>query len=128
MTKRQIYVSPALRITQKIAPWRANTIWVYIVSNRHRTVLCIGVTDDLIRRVGEHRAGEIPSFTARYRCKELLYYEHCTDVLDAITREKQLKRWSRGKKATFIATLNPHWRDLASEILGEEQTVSSIRA
>ena len=86
------------------------------------------MTDGPVRRVGEHRAGEIPGFTASYRCKELVYYEHCTNVLDAITREKQLKRWSRGKKAALIATLNPHWRDFAPEILGEEQTVSLVRA
>ena len=85
------------------------------------------MTDDLIRRVGEHRAGDIPGFSASYRCKELVYYEHCTDVLAAITREKQLKKWSRNQKAALIATLNPHWRDLAAEILGEEQAISPTR-
>ena len=107
---------------------RDYNFWVYIMTNKNRTVLYTGMTDDLIRRVGEHRAGEIPGFTASYRCKELVYYEHCTDVLTAITREKQLKIWSRSKKAALIATLNRHRRYLAPEILGEEQTASPVRA
>jgi len=107
---------------------RDYNFWVYIMTNKHRTVLYIGMTDNLVRRVGEHRAGDIPGFTTSYRCKDLVYYEHCTDALDAITREKQLKRWSRSKKATLIATLNPQWRDLAPEILGEKQTVAPLRA
>ena len=82
-------------------------------------VLYIGVTNDLARRISEHRAGEIPGFTANYRCKKLIYYEHCTNVRDAIAREKQLKKWSRAKKVALIATLNPRWKDLAPEILGE---------
>jgi putative endonuclease len=106
---------------------RDYNFWVYIVTNKHHTVLYIGVTDDLPRRIGEHRAGEIPGFTATYRCEKLVYYEHCTDVLAAIEREKQLKRWSRSKKVDLIATLNPDWRDLAPEVLGEEQRPALIR-
>ena len=93
--------------------------WVYIMTNDHDTVLYIGVTNDLARRISEHRAGEIPGFTANYRCKKLIYYEPCTDVRDAIAREKQLKKWSRSKKVALIATLNPRWKDLAPEIFGE---------
>jgi len=93
--------------------------WVYIVTNEHDSVLYIGMTNDLARRISEHRAGEIPVFAADYRCKKLVYYEHCTNVLDAIAREKQLKKWSRSKKVALIATLNPRWKDLAPEILGE---------
>jgi putative endonuclease len=107
---------------------RDYNFWVYIMTNKNRTVLYTGMTDDLIRRVGEHRGGEIAGFTASYRCKELIYYEHCTDVLAAIAREKQLKRWSRNKKAALIATLNPHWRDLAAEILREDQAISPVQA
>ena len=85
--------------------------WVYIMTNDHDTVLYIGVTNDLARRISEHRAGEIPGFTANYRCKKLIYYGHCTDVRDAIAREKQLKKWSRAKKVALIATLNPRLKD-----------------
>ena len=93
--------------------------WVYIVTNEHDSVLYVGMTNDLARRVSEHRDGEIPGFTADYRCTKLIYYEDCTNVLDAIAREKQLKKWSRAKKVALIATLNPRWKDLAPEILGE---------
>src|SRR5438270_9305412 len=68
------------------------------------------MTNDLARRISEHRAGEIPGFTADYRCTKLIYYEHCTDVQDAIAREKQLKKWSRSKKVALIASLNPRWK------------------
>jgi len=93
--------------------------WVYIITNDHDTVLYIGVTNDLARRISEHRAGEIPGFTANYRCKKLIYYEHCTDVRDAIAREKQLKKWWRSKRVALIKTLNPNWINLTAEILGE---------
>ena len=93
--------------------------WVYIVTNKDHTVLYIGMTNDLARRVTEHRTREIPGFTADYRCRKLVYYEHCTNVQDAIAREKQLKKWSRSKKVGLIATMNPRWNDLAPEVLGE---------
>jgi len=90
-----------------------------IVTNEHGSVLYIGMTNDLARRISEHRAGEIPGFTANYRCRKLVYYEHCTNVQDAIAREKQLKKWSRAKKVGLIATMNLRWNDLAPEVLGE---------
>ena len=93
--------------------------WVYIVTNGHDSVIYAGMTNDLARRISEHRAGEIPGFAADYRCEKLVYYEHCTNVLDAIAREKQLKKWSRAKKVALIATMNPRWKDRAPEILGE---------
>jgi putative endonuclease len=98
---------------------RDYNFWVYIVTNEHDNVLYIGITNDLPRRISEHRTGEIPGFTSDYCCKKLIYYEHCSDVRDAIAREKQLKKWSRAKKVALIATLNPRWGDLAPHILGE---------
>jgi putative endonuclease len=98
---------------------RDYNFWVYIVTNEHNSVLYIGMTNDLTRRISEHRFGKIPGFTADYRCRKLIHYEHCTDVQDAIAREKQLKKWSRAKKVALSATLNPRWKDLAPEILGE---------
>ena len=94
---------------------RDYNFWVYITTNDHNAVLYIGMTNDLARRITEHRTGEIPSFTADYRCRKLIYYENCTDVQDAITREKQLKKWSRAKKVALIATMNPRWNDLAEK-------------
>ena len=78
------------------------------MTNEHETVLYIGMTNDLAKRVSEHRAGEIAGFTADYRCKKLIYYEHCTDVRDAIAREKQLKKWSRSKKVALIKKMNQY--------------------
>ena len=71
--------------------------WVYIVTNEHDSVLYTGMTDDLARRISEHRAGEIPGFAADYRCKKLVYYEHCTNVLDAM-RVKSSSRNGREQR------------------------------
>ncbi|MGI9115853.1 MAG: GIY-YIG nuclease family protein [Chthoniobacterales bacterium] len=96
---------------------REYNFWVYMTTNDHDRVLYIAVTNDLARRVSEHRTGEVPGFTADYRCRKLVYYEHTSDVHAAISREKQLKRRSRTKKATLIARMNPRWLDLGREIL-----------
>jgi putative endonuclease len=92
--------------------------WVYIMTNRHDSVLYIGMTNDLSRRIGEHRSGEIPGFTADYQCHKLVCHEYYSEVEDAIAREKQLKRWSRAKKVHLIEQTNPRWLDLADDILG----------
>ena len=107
---------------------RDYNFWVYIVTNLHESVFYVGMTNDLARRVSEHRSGEVPGFTSAYRCRKLIYYEHRTDVQDATAREKQLKKWSRQKKLELIATLNSRWRDLAPEVLGEEQEMSRLRS
>jgi putative endonuclease len=107
---------------------RDYNFWVYIVTNLHESVFYVGMTNDLARRVSEHRSGEVPGFTSAYRCRKLIYYEHCTDVQDAIAREKQLKKWSRQKKLALIATLNPRWWGLAPEVLREEQEMSRLRS
>lgn len=77
-----------------------------------------GVTNDLVRCVYEHRTGADPDgFTTKYAVKKLVYYESTRDVLSAIEREKQIKSWSRKKKNTLIAGINPAWRDLYPELL-----------
>jgi putative endonuclease len=93
-----------------------NDYWVYVVTNNTRSTLYIGVTADLRVRAWQHRPGERPgTFSQRYHCAHLIYYEHYRDVRDAIAREKQLKGWRRQKKNTLIATLNPQWEDLAAD-------------
>jgi putative endonuclease len=87
------------------------------MTNHTDSMLYTGMTNDLPCRVVEHRSGEIPGFTSQYRCHKLIYYEHCTNALDAIAREKQIKNWSRAKKVKLIATLNPRWMDLGEDIL-----------
>ena len=86
--------------------------YTYILTNKYNEVLYIGVTNDLARRVAEHRSGTIPGFTQKYNCHKLVYYEEYSEVEMAIAREKQLKKWSRPKKDTLIATLNKDRQDL----------------
>jgi len=87
--------------------------FIYIMSNKARTTFYIGVTNDLERRVREHKNGEGSEFTNKYRLFELVYYEHISDIGSAIKREKQLKRWHREWKLNLIKTLNPALVDLA---------------
>ena len=91
--------------------------WVYIMSNKARSVLYIGVTNDLYRRYCEHKNGTIKGFTEKYRCHSLVHYEEYNLVEDAIAREKELKGWSREKKNKLIAKDNPQMVDWA-EALG----------
>ena len=92
--------------------------YVYIMSSTSNYTIYTGVTNDLVRRVYEHRTGADPDgFTTKYAVKKLVYYESTHDVLSAIEREKQIKSWSRKKKNTLIAGINPAWRDLYSELL-----------
>ena len=88
--------------------------YVYITSNPGRTVLYTGVTNDLRRRLQEHyeNRGKQVSFVGRYYCYELIYYEHTTNVIQAIAREKEIKNMTREKKTDLIATANPKWNTL----------------
>ena len=87
---------------------------VYMIASKSR-VLYIGMTNNLERRVFEHKNNLIEGFTSEYRCHRLVYYESYDDVLNAIEREKQLKRWNRKKKVWLIERSNPTWEDLAAE-------------
>ncbi len=89
---------------------------VYIMTNRGRTVLYTGVTDDLPRRVVEHKLHVDPgSFTARYNVYCLVYFETTTDIVAAIRREKQIKGGSRAAKVSLIEAMNPEWKDLSAD-------------
>ena len=79
--------------------------------------LYIGMTNDLIRRVSEHKEGKTEGFTKKYTCSKLVYYESTRYVYNAIEREKELKDWNRKKKEELIRTINPTWRDLYGDIL-----------
>ena len=89
------------------------TFYVYILASRSR-VLYVGVTNNLARRVNEHRHGSLPSFTARYRVTRLVYFEEFADIRDAIAREKVIKGWVRTRKTRLIDSRNPTWEDLSS--------------
>ena len=88
--------------------------FVYIVASASRTIY-IGVTNDLRRRVDEHKMKEIPGFTATYNVHRLVWFEEFADPATAISREKQLKAWRREKKIRLIDSMNPAWTDLSSE-------------
>ena len=84
---------------------------VYILANWNDSVLYIGVTSNLNRRLYEHRNGLADGFTKKYNVHKLVYFEQTNDVYSAISREKQLKNWSRAKKNALIIRTNPHWVD-----------------
>ena len=87
--------------------------FVYILTNRTNVVLYTGVTNDLERRLWEHRSHADPnSFTARYQVHKLVYFETTPDIRSAIAREKQIKSWSRKKKNQMVENVNPGWEDL----------------
>jgi putative endonuclease len=92
--------------------------YVYIVTNKPRGVLYIGVMSDLVRRISEHRQSLIPGFSKRYNLVRLVWYEVHEDITVAIQREKSLKRWYRDWKIALVEESNPEWRDLFFEMSG----------
>ena len=91
------------------------TYYVYILTNKNNRVMYIGVTNDLVRRLYEHKQELVDGFTKRYHVHKLVYYEQTTDVRSAIEREKQLKGWIRARKNELVETINPDWRDLSED-------------
>ncbi len=89
--------------------------YVYILTNKTNNVLYIGVTNDLVRRMYEHKNKLVEGFTKKYNLKKLVYFEATDDVKSAITREKQLKNWHRDWKINLINEQNPDWKDLNEE-------------
>ncbi len=91
--------------------------YVYILASKKNGTLYIGVTNNLIKRVYEHKNNLINGFTKKYRISHLVYYEIFNDIYEAITREKRLKKWKRQWKIELISKFNPEWRDLYYELL-----------
>ena len=97
---------------------RDHNYFIYILTNLNRTVLYTGVTNDLSIRLTQHIEGvNKTSFTSKYKCHFLIYYEHFQYIVDAIDREKEIKGWSRKKKEDLIATENKYWRFLNDEVM-----------
>jgi putative endonuclease len=94
------------------------TYWVYILASRPRGTLYVGMTNDLVRRVYEHREGLVDGFSKEHRIKALVYYEQHATAIAAIQREKNIKHWSRKWKIDLIRSLIPDWRDLWEDIMG----------
>jgi putative endonuclease len=94
-----------------------NQYYVYILASKINGTLYVGVTNDLVKRVYEHRQDFVDGFTKKYHVHNLVYFEECGDSLSAITREKQIKKWNRDWKIELIEKKNPEWRDLYKEIV-----------
>jgi putative endonuclease len=88
--------------------------YVYVLTNSART-LYVGVTNDLERRVYEHKTGRGGGFTSKYKIGWLVYYESTSEVWEALAREKQIKGWTRAKKMALVESMNPNWRDLSAD-------------
>ena len=86
--------------------------YVYILTNKNNNVLYIGVTNDIVRRVSEHKAKLVDGFTKKYNVDKLVYLEETDSVESAIIREKQLKKWRREKKNALVESANPTWEEL----------------
>jgi putative endonuclease len=104
---------PAIHVLQYL---RMAGGYIYIPTNRPNGTLYVGVTNDLIRRVFEHRSAFVEGFTRRYGLKKLVYFEQFDTITDAIQREKNIKHWPRAWKVRLIVATNPNWDDLYDSI------------
>jgi len=102
--------------------------FIYFMTNKVNTVLYIGVTADLLRRVAEHKAEVNHGFTCVYKCNKLVYYESGDSIGDAIQREKQLKGWNRAWKDALVADFNPLWKDLSKDIGVTTELIAQVAA
>ena len=94
------------------------TYYLYVLASHRRGTLYIGVTNNLLRRVREHKEGKVPGFTQQYRVKKLVYFEESSDIRDVIAAEKRIKKWNRDWKINLIERTNPQWLDLSPGLLG----------
>ena len=101
--------------------------YIYFMTNHYNSVLYLGVTNDVVRRVSEHKAKINKGFTNKYNCDKLVYYEVHTLMTDAIAREKQLKNWKREWKNKLIDDFNSEWKDLSEEIGIDEEYIEAIK-
>jgi putative endonuclease len=94
----------------------SENFYVYILPSRYRGTMYVGVTNDLARRIGEHKAGDVAAFSKRYKTNKLVYAEEYSSILDARGCERVLKRWRREWKFALIEANNPSWRDLSDKL------------
>jgi putative endonuclease len=97
------------------------------MTNQNNTVLYIGVTNDIIRRIAEHKAKINKGFTYKYNCDKLVFYERFYSIEDAIAREKQLKNWKREWKNELVIGVNSEWKDLSEQIGVNEELIEGIK-
>lgn len=90
----------------------AKSYYVYLLTNQNGNVMYVGMTNDLTRRVYEHKLKLVKGFTERYNVQKLVYYEQTSDVHAAIAREREIKKWRREKKDALVTAMNPEWQEL----------------
>ncbi len=105
-----------------------NKGFIYLITNTHNTVLYVGVTNNLVRRIAEHKAKVNKGFTYKYNCDKLVYFEKFDLIIDAIAREKQLKNWKREWKNELISKSNPGWDDLSDSIGLNNEIINNIKS
>ena len=93
------------------------SFYVYILAGEKNGTLYVGITSNLIKRIYEHKNNIVKGFTEKYKVHKLVYYEECSDIYEAIQREKQVKRWYRKWKIELIENFNPEWEDLYYKLL-----------
>ena len=94
---------------------KSYNFYVYILTHWNNKVMYIGVTNNLERRLYEHKNKLVDGFTKKYNVNKLVYHEHATDIHAALAREKEIKRWRREKKNNLVMTMNPEWKDVSLE-------------
>jgi putative endonuclease len=93
-----------------------NSYYIYLLTNWNHRVMYVGVTNDLERRIYEHKNKLISGFTDKYKVNKLVYFEETGDIHAAITREKEIKKWRRDKKNRLVNKINPGWQDMSEEL------------
>lgn len=111
---------------------REHQYFVYLLTNWNNRVMYVGMTNNLVRRLYEHRTGAAKGFTEKYNVHKLVYFEETADVHAAIAREKEIKKWRREKKNALVVRANPEWRDLGHDlgcpaIPNEERNLDTAR-
>jgi len=110
VTKQSISLQGSHKVKQSVI--RMKSYYIYILTNKNNTVVYVGVTNDIVRRIWEHKSKLIEGFTKKYNVDKLVYYEKFEDPISAIAREKRLKAGSRKKKLDLINSFNKDWNDL----------------
>lgn len=105
----------------------SRTGFVYFISNTYNNVLYVGVTNNLVRRVAEHKGKVNKGFTYKYNCDKLVYFEKFDSIVDAIAREKQLKNWKREWKNELVIKQNAQWEDLSESIGVTEEIIVGVK-
>ena len=112
-----MYTLVVERITKKNNQMQEKSYFVYILASQRNSTIYIGVTNDIVRRVSEHKAGKIRCFTQKYQVNKLVWFAENNSIHEAIFQEKRMKKWKREDKLKLIEKTNPNWQDLYIDLL-----------